>query len=97
MDVDDKSPQLGLFNFRAFLNLGMLLTESEKAKSLRSIILDIALDTINKRTGGSTKYITNVSIHEGFSGFVPHQLWLQPHSKLRRLLSNKFIDERYST
>ncbi len=57
MNVANKSPQLGLFNFRAFLNLGMLLTESEKAKSLRSIILDIALDTINKRTGGSTKYI----------------------------------------
>ncbi|MCF8379701.1 MAG: DNA-binding protein [Bacteroidales bacterium] len=57
MNVVDKSPQLGLFNFRAFLNIGMLLTESEKAKTLRSIILDIALDTINKRTGGSTKYI----------------------------------------
>lgn len=62
MDVDDinvvdKSPQLGVFNFRAFLNLGMLLTESEKAKTLRSIVLDIVLDTINKRTGGSTKYI----------------------------------------
>lgn len=54
MDVDDinvvdNSPQLGVFNFRAFLNLGMLLTESEKAKTLRSVVLDIVLDTINKR------------------------------------------------
>jgi len=57
MNVVHKIRNLGLFNFRAFLNLGMLLTESEKAKSLRSIILDIVLDTINKRTGGSTKYI----------------------------------------
>jgi len=57
MNVAHKIRNLGVFNFRAFLNLGMLLTESEKAKSLRSIILDIALDTINKRTGGSTKYI----------------------------------------
>jgi hypothetical protein len=34
-----------------------LLTESDKARTLRSIVLDIVLDTINKRTGGSTKYI----------------------------------------
>ncbi len=27
-----KTTQLGLFNFRSFLNMGMLLTESEKAK-----------------------------------------------------------------
>ena len=30
-----KTTQLGLFNFRAFLNMGMLLTESERAKTLR--------------------------------------------------------------
>jgi len=57
INVAQSTANLGLFNFRAFLNIGMLLTESEKAKSLRSIILDIVLDTINKRTGGSTKYI----------------------------------------
>ena len=32
-----KTTQLGLFNFRSFLNIGMLLTESEKAKKVRSI------------------------------------------------------------
>jgi len=32
---------LALFNFRAFLNIGMLLTESERAKSIRNTILDI--------------------------------------------------------
>lgn len=52
-----KSPQLGVFNFRAFLNLGMLLTESEKAKALRSVMLDIVIDTLNQKVGGSTKYI----------------------------------------
>ena len=31
-----KAPQLGVFNFRAFLNLAMLLTESEKAKAIRT-------------------------------------------------------------
>jgi hypothetical protein len=52
-----KAPQLGVFNFRAFLNLGMLLTESEKAKALRSVVLDIVIDTLNQKVGGSTKYI----------------------------------------
>ncbi len=53
----NKAPQLGLFNFRAFLNIGMLLTESEKAKQVRSLILDIVISTINEKVGGGTKYI----------------------------------------
>lgn len=57
MNVPNKTVALGVFNFRAFLNLAMLLVESEKARMLRGIILDIAIDTINKRTGGNTKYI----------------------------------------
>lgn len=55
--ITSKTRQLGIFNFRAFLNLGMLLVESEKAKALRSKILDIVLDSLNQKTGGSTKYI----------------------------------------
>lgn len=52
-----KTTQLGLFNFRSFLNMGMLLTESEKAKQVRSLILDIVIATINEKVGGGTKYI----------------------------------------
>ena len=52
-----KTPQLGVFDFRAFLNLAMLVSESERAKLLRQAILDIVIDTINSRTGGGTKYI----------------------------------------
>lgn len=52
-----KTTQLGLFNFRAFLNIGMLLTESERAKEVRSLILDIVITTINRRAGGGTKFI----------------------------------------
>lgn len=48
---------LGVFNFRAFLNMAMLLSESEQAKHLRSVMLDIVLDTLHKKAGGSTKYI----------------------------------------
>lgn len=55
--VDIKVPQLGIFDFRSFLNLAMLITESDRAKLLRQTILDIVIDTINKRTGGGTKYI----------------------------------------
>ena len=62
MGVDDinvvhKVVNLGIFNFRSFLNLAMLLTESERAKTLRGVILDIVIDTVNKKTGGGTKYI----------------------------------------
>lgn len=52
-----KTSKLGIFNFRAFINLAMLLTKSERAREVRSLVLDIVIDTINKRTGGNTKYI----------------------------------------
>ena len=55
--VNEKAPSLGLFTFKAFLNLGMLLTESTKAKELRSFILNIVIDVLNKKLGGSTKYV----------------------------------------
>lgn len=52
-----KAPSLGVFSFRAVLNLAMLVTESERAKFIRSKMLDIVIDVINQKTGGSTKYI----------------------------------------
>ena len=57
INVPKFTRQLGVFSFRAFLNIGMLLTESEKAKQLRTRILDIVIATINGRAGGGTKYI----------------------------------------
>ncbi|MDE6079357.1 MAG: DNA-binding protein [Duncaniella sp.] len=57
INVPKFTRQLGVFSFRAFLNIGMLLTESQKAKQLRSRILDIVIATINSRAGGGTKYI----------------------------------------
>ncbi len=58
-DIDDPGNicQLGLFDFRAFLNLAMLLSESEKARALRLLMLDIVIDLINSPTGGGTKYL----------------------------------------
>ena len=52
-----KTTVLGVFDFRAFLNIAMLLAESARARLLRQAILDIVIDTINQRTGGGTKYI----------------------------------------
>jgi hypothetical protein len=52
-----KTTVLGVFDFRAFLNVGMLLKNSEVAKELRSKILDIVVDVMRVKTGGKTKYI----------------------------------------
>lgn len=52
-----KTSVLGVFNFRAMLNLAMLLTESERAKAVRSRILDIVIDVVAERAGGHTKFI----------------------------------------
>ena len=57
IDFVTKTTILGIFDFRSFLNLAMLLVESERARLLRQTMLDIVIDTINQRTGGSTKYI----------------------------------------
>lgn len=57
IDYGTKTSALGIFSFRAVLNLGMLLTDSQRAKELRSRLLDIVIDVIAERTGGHTKYI----------------------------------------
>jgi len=57
INVGTKITLLGVFDFKAFLNLAMLLVESEKARLLRQMMLDIVIDLINQKTGGSTKYI----------------------------------------
>ena len=57
IDFGIKTVRLGVFDFRSFLNIGMLLTTSEKAKQVRSLMLDIVISVINEKTGGGTKYI----------------------------------------
>lgn len=56
-NISNRTPQISIFDFRAFLNLSMLLVESAPAKSLRQLVLDIVIDFINQKSGGSTKYI----------------------------------------
>ena len=58
IDVPDPfAPSLGIFNFRALINLGLLLVESERARLLRRTILDLVIDVVSAKAGGSTKYI----------------------------------------
>lgn len=68
-DFVTKTTVLGVFDFRAFLNLAMLMTESHRAGLVRQMILDIVIDTINARTGGGTKYVNQRDedfIHSAF-------------------------------
>ena len=87
INVGSKTTQLALFNFRAFLDIGMLLTESEKAKKLRSIILDMVIATINQKTGGGTKFINRRDVN-----YLPAALtWgVLPIQELIRLASYNF-------
>lgn len=57
INVGHKIRALSVFDFRSFLNIAMLLSESENARILRQTILDIVIDLVNQKTGGSTKYI----------------------------------------
>ena len=43
IDFGNKTPQLGIFDFRAFLNVGMLLTDSERARMERRELMNNAL------------------------------------------------------
>jgi hypothetical protein len=62
INVPTKTTRLGLFNFRSFLNIGMLLAEGEKAKQVRNLILDIVISTIHEQAGGGTKYINRCDV-----------------------------------
>ncbi|QOR36357.1 DNA-binding protein [Clostridium sp. 'deep sea'] len=57
INVGTKTTVLAVLNFKCFLNIGMLLVESDNSRVLRKMILDIVIDTINQKTGGATKYI----------------------------------------
>lgn len=82
-----KTTQLGLFNFRSFLNLGMLLTESEKAKLVRGQILDIVIATINVKTGGGTKYINRRDVN-----YLPAAIAEENYRKNFTSAINKCVD-----
>lgn len=87
INVGSKTTQLGLFNFRAFLNLGMLIAESEKARQLRSVILDIVIATINEKTGGGTKYINRRDVN-----YIPAAITEENYRKNLTLAISQYVD-----
>lgn len=70
IDVAHKAVNLGVFDFRSFLNIGMLLTTSAKAQEVRSRILDIVIAVIKERAGGTTKFINRRDRDYVVSAFV---------------------------
>lgn len=52
-----RATSLSIFTFKALLNIGMLLQTSEKAKEVRTFMLNVVIDVLNKKLGGSTKFI----------------------------------------
>lgn len=87
INVGSKTTQLGLFNFRSFLDMGMLLTESEKAKKVRSLILDFVITTINEKTGGGTKYINRRDVH-----YLPAAITEENYRKNLTAAINQYVD-----
>lgn len=87
INVGSKTTQLGLFNFRSFLDMGMLLTESEKAKKVRSLILDFVITTINEKTGGGTKYINRWDVH-----YLPAAITEENYRKNLTSAINQYVD-----
>ena len=56
-NISNRTPQIAIFDFKAFLKFALPLSESENAISLRQIILDFVIYFVIQRSGGSTKYI----------------------------------------
>lgn len=52
----------------------MLLSESDKARALRQLMLDIVIDLINRKTGGGTKYINQQDKDFVFSSLQENRL-----------------------
>lgn len=57
INVGIKTRKLGIYSFRAVLNIAMLLQNSEPAKIIRSKLLDLTLNTLKEKTNGNYLYI----------------------------------------
>ena len=91
INVGSKTTIVGLFNFRAFLNIGMLLSESEKAKQVRSLILDIVIASIHERTGGGTKYINRRDVN-----YIPSAIAEINYRKSLTSVINHYVDGHHT-
>jgi len=65
----------------------MLLTTSEKAKQVRSLMLDIVISVINEKTGGGTKYINRRDRE-----YLPADIQEDNYRKNLTAAFNKYVD-----
>lgn len=56
-NVGSKTRKLTVSTVKAVLNFSMLLKNSEKARDVRGIILDLAMQKVSDKTDGNVKYI----------------------------------------
>lgn len=91
MDFPTKTTILGVFDFRSFLNLGMLLTASEKAKIVRSTMLDIVIAVMNEKAGGSTKFINRRDENYITSAILEENY----HKKLTDAIRDHVVNNKY--
>lgn len=89
--VPTKTTVLGIFDFKSFLNIAMLMSESKKARILREMMLDIVIDLINKKTGGGTKYINQRDTNFMFASLQEDNY----RRKFTDALRDYVVDNRY--
>lgn len=87
IDYGTKTSILGVFNFRSTLNLAMLLTESERAKQIRSRVLDIVIDVLAERAGGHTKFI-----NQRDADYLPAAYREDSYRKIFTTALDKYLD-----
>ncbi len=58
--ISANTSNFSISNFRTILNFSMILKNSEKARQVRSKILDIVLDVLTKKTNGNIKYVNQM-------------------------------------
>ncbi len=86
VDIDPKVPQLGVFSFRAFLNIAMLITNSDKARVIRSRILDIVTKVVLEKAGNKT-FINQRDEH-----FLPAAFQEENYRKEFTSALNKYVE-----
>ena len=88
INVARKIRSISVFDFRSFLNMAMLLSESEQARTLRQLMLDIVIDIINRKTGGGTKYINQRDKDYLFSSLQEDNYRKQFTDSLKKYVEN---------
>lgn len=85
----EKMTRQGLFTLKTFLNIAMLLNDSEQAKQLRGLMLNVATNTITRLAGGDTKYI-----NQRDEKFLLASYYNEGYNKKFRNALKKYVTDR---